>query len=98
MNELLDLALLRNHHGAVADLELGAGGKIAGKNNLPRPRRNVHEAAGSRRDMGPDGELGHVDGAEAIDLQEREQRRVESAALEVGELSGRWHDRLGVGG
>ncbi len=34
----------------------------------------------------------------AVDLQERQQRHVEAAALEIGELLRRRHDRLGVGG
>ena len=36
--------------------------------------------------------------AVAVDLQEGQQRRVEAAALEIGELVRRGHDRLGVGG
>ena len=43
-------------------------------------------------------ELGDVDRAAAVDLQEREQRHVEARALEIGELVRRLDDRLGVGG
>ena len=48
--------------------------------------------------MRPRAELGDVDRAVTVDLQEREQRHVEAAALEIGELLRRRHDRLGVGG
>ena len=48
--------------------------------------------------MGPGGEAGYVHRAFAVDLQEGEQGGVEGAGLEVGELVGRRHDGLGVGG
>src|SRR5581483_12332585 len=48
--------------------------------------------------MGTEAELGNVDRAGAIDLQKREQRHVETAALEISELMRRLDDRLGIGG
>src|SRR5271165_6670338 len=47
--------------------------------------------------MRPRAEPRNVDRPEAVDLQEGKQRHVEAAALEVGELMRRLHDRLGVG-
>ena len=82
----------------VVDLEFRAGGEIAGEDDASGARGDVDEAAGAGRHMRTHAELGDVDRAVAVDLQEREQRHVEAAALEIGELVRRLHDRLGVGG
>ena len=98
VDQLPDLALPLDAQRAVGDGEPGAGGEEAGKDDPPRPRRDVDEAAGARRDMRARAELGDVDRALAVDLEEGQQRAIEAAALEVGELMGRGHHRLGVGG
>ena len=79
------------------DGEAGAGGEETGKHDFPRPRGDVDKAAGARRHMRTRAELGDVDGALPVDLKEGQQRAIEAGALEVGELIGRGHDRLGIG-
>ena len=83
---------------AVRDLHLRTGIVEAGEDDLPGARGDVDEAAGTRGHMRPHAELRDIDRARAVDLQEGQQRAVETRRLEIGELLRRWHDRLRIGG
>ena len=75
LDQLPDLALPLDAQRAVVDGEPGAGGEEAGKDDPLRPRRDVDEAAGARRDMRARAELGDVDRTLAVDLEEGQQRQ-----------------------
>ena len=79
------------------DAQFGAGRKIAGEDDARRIGRDVHEAADAGSDLGARGEPGHVDVALPVDLEERQQRGIEAAALQIGELVRRRNDGFGVG-
>src|SRR5437762_177371 len=86
LDELARAPFLHDGQLAVAHLELCAGSEEAGEHDATRMRRDVDEAAASRREVGLGAELRDVDAAVGVDLHERQQGDVETAALEVGEL------------
>jgi len=96
-DKLSDFALLENGERPIANFEARACGEIAGKDDPPGAGGNVDKTAGARCHMRADAKLGHVNGPKPVDLQEGEQRHVESAALEVGELMRGLHNSFGVG-
>src|ERR1700733_9230564 len=84
-HELLDLAFPFDPERAGVNFERRASGEISGIDDLLGAGGDVDEAAGAGGDVRPRAELGDVDRAMAVDLQEREQRHVEAAALEISE-------------
>src|SRR4029453_10592902 len=85
LDELVDLALLQDPELAVDDLELGTGRIETREDDPPGMARDFDEPAGPGRDMWPGAQLGDVHRSVAVDLEERQEREVEPAALEVGE-------------
>src|SRR5882762_8061062 len=96
VHQFLAAAFLPDLELAVADLELGTGGEKAGEDDLRGVGGNVDETAAAGREVRFGPEFRDVDVAGAVDLQKRQQRNVESAALKIGELVGRRDDRVGV--
>src|SRR5262249_41831384 len=86
LDELAAATFLDDLEASVADLQFGAGGEKSGEDDAPRVRGDVDEATAARGEIGACAKLGYVDAAGTIDLHERQQRAVEAAALEVGEL------------
>ena len=98
VHQLARLAFLEDGQPPVRSLQLRSRGEEAGEHQLARVRRDVDEAAAARRQIRFGAELGDVHAALAVDLQEGEQRDVEAATLEIGELIGRGDDGIGIRG
>src|SRR3569623_843763 len=93
VHQLLDLAFALDDELAGLDRKLGAGVEHAREHDAFGAAGDVDEAAGTGRHVRADAEARNVDRAVPIDLQERQQRGVDAAALEIGELVGRGHER-----
>src|SRR6185503_15625198 len=98
LHELAALAFLQNLQLSVSDIQSCPGGEEAGKDNLPCMRSDIDEAAASGGQVRFGAQFGNIDVAIPIDLKKGQQRDVESAPLEIGELAGRGDDRIRVRG
>src|SRR5581483_1925936 len=96
VHELARLAFLQDGECAVGDLQPGAGGEKSGEHQPFRVRGDVDESAAAGGEIWSRPQLRDVDVAVAIDLQEGQQREVEAAALEVGELLRGRHDGVRI--
>ena len=90
------LALLHDHDVAVIDRDPGAGGEVAGEDEVLRAGGDVDEATDPGRHVRARREARDVHVAVRVDLEERQHRPVEAAALEVLELVRRRHEGVGV--
>ena len=88
-DEFPALALVENSELAVADLELSAGGEEAGEHDPLGVGGDVNEPAAAGGEVRLRTQLGDIDVAVAIYLQEGEECHIETATLKVRELVGR---------
>src|SRR5215218_3217030 len=96
-DEFCDRAIGADPEPAMLDLDvLLASGEVAGKNDLGRTRDDVIEAAHAGRDVRAGRQRGSVDIPRRRNLQKRQHRHVEPAALQQRELVDALQQRLRV--
>ena len=70
VDQFLQLAFLLDDKLAILHMHLRTGIEHAGEDDLAGPRGDIDETAGTCRHMRAEAELGHVDRAGFVDLQE----------------------------